>query len=343
MRLGQSLGLLAFAISLYIFWQIRKVVLLLFAAVVLATVLNRVVKELQRYQLKRGIAITITIVFLLLPIIGFFALIVLHIVDQLQQLVAILPKAFVQLQSWVNWIQILIPGQMLDNIPILVILTQKLEFRIASLLSDSIVILKSSLTAVLGLLLLLVLTIMLLANFSQYQRVFILAFPAFYRQRVDEILSKCENSLFNWIRGTLMAMLVISVLSFFGLSILGMPLPLVNATLAGFLEIIPNIGLTLSVLPPLLLALLDAPWKASAVLVLYIIIQQFESLFLVPLLVKQTVDLQPAFTILAVVAFASLFGFLGLFVAIPLLIVCQIWLKEVLVKDVFNTWQRNAK
>ena len=47
----------------------------------------------------------------------------------------------------------------------------------------------------------------------------------------------------------------------------------------------------------------------------------------------------PVFTILSVVVFASLFGFLGLFLAIPLLIVLQIWLKEVLVKDVMNKWQ----
>jgi len=57
------------------------------------------------------------------------------------------------------------------------------------------------------------------------------------------------------------------------------PLPVVNAALAGLLEFIPNIGPLLSVIPPMLLALLDAPWKAGAVVLLYIVIQQFESLF----------------------------------------------------------------
>lgn len=58
---------------------------------------------------------------------------------------------------------------------------------------------------------------------------------------------------------------------------------------------------------------------------------------------KQEVSLLPAFTLLAVVFFASFFGFLGLFLAIPLLIVFQIWLKEVLVKDVLSQWQGDAK
>jgi len=55
----------------------------------------------------------------------------------------------------------------------------------------------------------------------------------------------------------------------------------------------------------MLLALLDAPWKAGAVVLLYIVIQQFESLVLIPLIMKQEVDLMPIFTILAVVVFAS--------------------------------------
>ncbi len=175
----------------------------------------------------------------------------------------------------------------------------------------------------------------------QYRRIFILAFPAFYRRRVDEILGQCEAALVGWIKGTLIAMAVIGLVSFIGLSILGVPLPFVNAMLAGLLEFIPNVGPTLSVIPPAILALLDAPWKSLAVILLYIAIQQFESLVLVPLIMKQEADLLPVFTILAVVVFASLFGFLGLFLAIPLLIVVQIWLKEVFVKDILNNWNSN--
>ncbi|PIG91826.1 AI-2E family transporter [Gloeocapsopsis sp. IPPAS B-1203] len=338
MRLGQWLGLLVFVISLYILWRIRQVVLLLFAAVVLATALNRIVRQMQQYHIKRGIAIAITVVILLSLIVGFFAVIVPRIIDQLQQLIGVLPQVSARIDTWVNWLQSRIPGAMfefrvLENIP------QQLQTWVARLLGNFFVFLNNSLTAILGVLLFLVLTIMLLANPSQYRRVFILAFPAFYRRRVNEILSETEESLVGWIKGTLIAMVVIGLVSFIGLSVLGVPLPLVNATLAGLLEFIPNVGPTLSVIPPVLLALLDAPWKAGAVILLYIAIQQFESLVLVPFIMKQEVDLMPVFTILAVVVFASLFGFLGLFLAIPLLIIVQIWFKEVLVKDIMNKWQ----
>lgn len=343
MRFGQWLGLLALISSLYILWQIRQIVLLVFAAVVLATVLNRVVRLLQQYRIKRGIAIAITVVFLLALITGFFALIVPRIVEQLQQLVTILPKVSAQIRVWLDWAQTRIPGGMLDQIRVVDTLTQNLQTWIARLLGNVIVILNNSLAAVVSLLLFLVVTIMTLVDPSPYRRIFILAFPAFYRRRVDEILSECETALVSWIKGTLLVMLVIAVLSFIGLSILGVPLPLVNAALAGLLEFIPNVGPTLSVVPPALLALLDAPWKAVAVIVLYLGIQQAESLILVPFIMKQTVNLLPVFTILAVVVFSNFFGFLGLFLAIPLLIVCQIWVKEALVKDVLNKWQADPR
>ena len=184
---------------------------------------------------------------------------------------------------------------------------------------------------------------MLLVNPSPYRRTFVLAFPAFYRRRAEEILDQCESSLVGWSIGTLFNMFVIGLLSYIALLFLGVPLPLVNALLAGLLEFIPNVGPTLSLIPPALLALLDAPWKAGAVIGLYLLIQQIEGLVLVPIVMSQAVDLLPVFTILAVVVFASFFGFLGLFMSIPLLIVTQTWLKEVLVKDVLNQWQGKAK
>jgi predicted PurR-regulated permease PerM len=342
-RLGQWVGLLALVLSLYILWQIRQIVLLVFAAVVLATILNRIVRFLQRYHVKRGIAIAITVVLLLALIAGFFAVIVPSIVEQLQQLSDLLPQAVERLRGWYEWLRLNIPGQMLGDGRGLGALTQQLQTWLTRIIGNVFTVLNNTLNIALALLLFLVVTIMVLVDPSQYRRVFILAFPAFYRRRVDEILSECEVSLIGWIRGTLINMAVIAALSYVGLLILGVPLPLVNALIAGLLEFIPNLGPALSVIPPALLALLSAPWKAGAVIALYLVIQQIESLVLVPFVMKQQVSLMPVFTILSVVVFAAFFGFLGLFLAIPLLIVTQIFLREVLVKDIMNRWQEHPE
>jgi predicted PurR-regulated permease PerM len=258
-------------------WQIRQVLLLVFAAVVLATVLNRVVRILQRWHVKRGIAVAIPVV-LLLTLFGLFAIILPRLTGQIQQLSDALPQAIEQLRVAYEWLQSKIPGQVLTVDQPVEGLLQNLQVWASGLLGNFVVIVTHSVSVFLRLLLFIAATIMLLINPSQYRRVVILAFPAFYCSRVNEILNKCEVSLVKWIRGTLIAMATISVFSYVGLLILGVPLPLVNALIAGLLEFISNVGLTISVVPPALLALLDAPWKSLAVIGLYILIQQFESL-----------------------------------------------------------------
>lgn len=340
MRLGQWISLLALAISLYLVWQIRQVLLLVFAAIVLATVLNRVVRILQRWHVKRSIAVAITVILLLLTLFGLFAIILPRLIGQLQQLSDALPQAVEQLRASYEWLQSKIPGQALTDDQQAEGLIQNIQAWVSGLLGNFITIISNSVSIFLSLLLFIAATIMLLINPLQYRHVFILAFPAFYRSRIHEILDECETSLVGWIRGTLIAMVTIGLLSYIGLLILGVPLPLVNALIAGLLEFIPNVGPTLSVVPPALLALLDAPWKSLAVIGLYVLIQQFESLVLVPLVMKREVSLLPLFTVLSVVVFSIFFRFLGLFLAIPLLIVSQIWLKEVLVNDILNPWQK---
>ncbi|MBD2515905.1 AI-2E family transporter [Nostoc sp. FACHB-973] len=341
MRFGQLIGFLALVISLYILWQIRQILLVVFAAVVLATVLNEVVSFFQRFRIQRGIAVAISVILLLVVLVGFFALIVPPLVEQLQQFGNIMPMALERLRSWNNWLQNLIPDRLLENIRGLRYITQGLQDWLNQLISNFFNLVSNSLSIILSLLLFVALTIMLLANPSPYRQGFIMLFPAFYRRRVDDILNKCTVSLTGWIKGTLFTMLLIATLSYIGLLIFGVPLPLVNAILAGLLEFIPNVGPTLSVIPPALLALSKEPWKVAAVVALYFGIQQIESLIIVPLIMKTQASLLPAVTLVAVVFFGSFFGFLGLFLAVPLTIVLQVWIKEVLVEDVLNSWQGN--
>ena len=130
------------------------------------------------------------------------------------------------------------------------------------------------------------------------------------------------------------------IMSFTALLILQIPLALSQATLAGLFTFIPNIGPALSVVPPIAISLLEEPWKAIAVLGAYVLIQQIESNLLTPLVMAQQVSLLPAFTLLAQVFFASFFGFLGLFLALPLTVIAQVWIKEALIKDILDKWER---
>lgn len=179
---------------------------------------------------------------------------------------------------------------------------------------------------------------MLLANPKQYRNLLIQGFPAFYRRRADSILSKCELGLVNYLGGIALSMAFIGIASTVGLLVLQVPLPFVNGLIAGISAFVPYLGAIASVVPPALLALLDSPWKAIEVLLLYFLIQQVEGNLVTPIIMKQQVSLLPATTLALLTAFGALFGILGLFLGLPILVVTQIWLKEVLVKDILDQW-----
>ncbi|MEG4109633.1 AI-2E family transporter [Microcoleus sp. S13_C5] len=192
---------------------------------------------------------------------------------------------------------------------------------------------------ILNTLLITVLTIMLLINLMPYRHATISLFPAFYRQRADEILSKWEEGLMGWLARVALSRSLIGITSIIGLSVLQVPLPFVYGLLAFILALIPYKGAILSVIPPLLLALLDSPSKAGAVLLLYFLIQQIEGNLVTPIIMEKQVSLLPAYTLAILTAFGFFFGFLGLFLGLPILIVIQIWVKEVLIKDILDRWQ----
>lgn len=338
MNLGQWIGLLALILSLYILWQIREVLLLMFAAVVLATTLNRLARRFQRFGLKRGFAVFLSVIIFFALVIGFFWLIVPPFAQQFQELTYRVPLGLNRFNLWVNELRTRIPSQLVPYIPDINSLIQQAQPFFNRVLGSSFAFVSSSLEVILKVLLVLVLTGMLLVDPLAYRKVFVRLFPSFYRRRVEGILDKCETSLEGWVTGALIAMGVVGLMSVVGLSILGVKAALALGVLAGFLNLIPNLGPTMSVVPAMAIALLDNPWKAVAVLVLYFIIQQAESNFITPYVMAQQVSLLPAVTLISQLFFVTFFGFLGLFLALPLTVVAKIWVQEVLIKDVLDEW-----
>ncbi len=337
-NLGQWIGLIALVISLYILWQIREVLLLMFAAVVLATTLNRLAKRLQRMGMGRGLAVILSVGIFLAVVVGFFWLIVPPFTQQFQELTLRVPQGFQRLNSWLDQAETRIPTQLTPYIPDVNSLIQQAQPLINRALGSSFTLVSGTLEVVLKILLVLVLTGMFLADPPAYRKVFVRLFPSFYRRRVDGILDKCEVSLEGWVVGAFIAMSVVGLLSVTGLSILGVKAALALGVLAGFLNLIPNLGPTMSVIPAMAIALLDTPWKPLAVLALYFVIQQTESNFITPVVMARQVSLLPAVTLIAQLFFVTFFGFLGLFLALPLTVVAKIWVQEVLIKDVLDQW-----
>jgi predicted PurR-regulated permease PerM len=324
-NLGQWIGLIALIVCLYILWQIREVLLLIFAAVVLATTLNRLVRRFQRSGMSRGFAVSLSVGIFLAAIAGFFCLIVPPFVQQFHELTYRVPKGFQLLNSWLDQLETRIPGQLAPYIPDINSLSKQAQPLINRLLGSSFAIVSSSLEIILKILLVLVLTGMFLANPIAYRKLFIRLFPSFYRRRVDGILDLCEVSLEGWVIGAAIAMTFVGTMSTIGLFVLRIPSALALGVLAGFMNLIPNLGPTVSVVPAMAIALLDTPWKSLAVLGLYF----------------NQVSLLPAITLISQLFFLTFFGPLGLLLALPLTVVAKIWVQEVLIKDVLDRWENH--
>lgn len=339
MTFGQWIGLLVLGVCLYILWEIRQVLLLVFLAVVLATALNWLQLRLQGWGLRRGRAIAISISLTFLIIFGFFWMIIPPFLQEAQQLGVLIPKGLGRVEAWLDDISHLLPSSGFDDTPVINRLITQLEPFLEQIFNNFFALFSNTLAVLLNTLLVLVLTVMLVIDPQPYRRGFIRLFPAFYRSRIDTILTESEQALLAWLAGTGLNMLVIGVVSGIALALLGVRLVLANAFLAGLLEAIPNIGPALSVIPPMIIAFIDNPWRAVAVLIAYIVIQQLEQYLLVPVVMAKQVALLPAVTLISQIVFAIFFGFLGLLLALPLVIVGQIWFTEIVLKDILDCWQ----
>ncbi|AFZ12141.1 protein of unknown function UPF0118 [Crinalium epipsammum PCC 9333] len=339
MKLGQWIGFFALVISLYILWELRQLLLLMFAAVLIATSLNQLARKLRKFGVPRPASVLVALGIFLAVLVGFFFIIVPPFVSQFQELTSTkLPQVLQLFDSWRNQLTKLISPQMSQYLPDVNSLNNQVQPLLQGLAGRSLAFFSSSLGVILNFLLVIVLTLMLLAQPTSYRKAFVRLFPSFYRRRADGILDQCEFALGKWIIGALISMTVVACLSVIGLWALGIPVPLAQGVLAGLLNFIPNIGPTFSVVLPMAISLLDAPWKAGAVFIVYFLIQQFETNLLTPYVMAQQVSLLPAVTLLAQVFFATFFGILGFLLALPLTVVGQVWVQEVLVKDVLDQW-----
>jgi predicted PurR-regulated permease PerM len=169
---------------------------------------------------------------------------------------------------------------------------------------------------------------------------FMRLFPIGSRDRVKAILDTTGETLWWWLIGKAGSMLFIGVLTWVGLSILGVPLALTLGLLTGLLSFIPNFGPIISAIPSLLLAFIISPVTALYVLVLYIVVQLIESNVVTPLIERETIELPPALTIMFQLALAVLVGGLGLVMATPLLAMIIVIVEMVYIQDVLGDRER---
>jgi predicted PurR-regulated permease PerM len=337
---GRGLGLLATGAALLLLWHLREVVIHLFAAVVLAMAfctLVGVVRE--RLSCSRPLALLACLLGLVLGLGVAAAAVIPAFVEQFQELLQKLPAA--------AELAVRLLHQGLDHSSRMLYGREAIAWLQGSWQSPGV---SGSLGRLLGLagnlgggvlqlLFVVAVALMIAVQPQAYREVVVLLAPSFYRRRLRDVLQLCGEALSSWMGGVLISSLCVAVLAGTGLLLLGVKLVVANALLAGLLNIIPNVGPTLSTVFPMSVALLDSPWKALAVLGLYIVVQNLESYVITPSVMHHQVKLLPGLTLAAQFLFTVLFGPLGLLLALPLAVCLQVVIREVLIHDVLDPWR----
>ncbi len=345
MKFGQWLGLIATAAALLLLWSLRDVVIHLFAAIVLAMALSTVVGVVrERLHCNRPLALLLSLLGLVVLLAVALAAVVPPFVQQFEQLLLQLPAAATKALSLLR--------QAMDQSSQMLYGKEALNWLRQNWGSSSSggEAVGQSLQGLLGLagnvgsgliqgLFVVAVALMIAVQPTAYREVAVLLVPSFYRRRAREVLLGCGEALSSWMGGVLISSLCVAVLAGIGLSLLGVKLVVANALLAGLLNIIPNVGPTLSTIFPMSVALLVSPWKALAVLGLYVVVQHLESYVITPSVMHHQVKLLPGLTLTAQFVFTVLFGPLGLLLALPLAVCLQVVIREVLIHDVLDPWR----
>jgi len=168
---------------------------------------------------------------------------------------------------------------------------------------------------------------------STYVSGLIRLFPIKSRPRVAEIITETGETLKWWLLGRLISMTSVGVISFIGLSILGVPMALSLSFINAMLTFIPNIGPVLATIPAALIGFTVSPQTSLSIVILYFLAQSLENYLITPIVQRRTVDLPPALALSLQVIGGVLFGFLGLTLATPIAAAGMVIVQKFYIED----------
>jgi predicted PurR-regulated permease PerM len=160
--------------------------------------------------------------------------------------------------------------------------------------------------------------------------------PRPHRARAAEVLKACHRALTQWLVGQSLSMVFIAVTTSLGLWAVGVPAPLALGLLAGLGHAVPVVGPWATAVPGLLIAVAQSPETFGWAFAVYMVTGQLESNVLTPLVLRQMSEVPMAVTLFAVVAMGMLFGPLGVLLATPLAVLAYVLVRTVYLQDVMG-------
>jgi len=293
--------------------------------VIIALPMSALAERLSRLGVPRAVGAILTLLLLLGAVGGLIALIVPAFSDEINRFVNSLPSIVNDLRHRLAGITGSSPSKVGKQIQTFV---NGYTHHPARLLGPAASV-GASVAAVLGTLIVVLITALYTAIKPQpLLSGLIRIVPPPGRPRAEVILSRLRLAYLGWLRGLIIGMIVMGTLTYAGLRLVNLPFAAFFAVFTAIAVIVPYFGALVSSILPILFALTISPGKAIIVAVIYIAVHQLESNVVQPQVVARTVDIHPAVVAVGVIAVETLFGFVGLIVAVPILATVRILIEE---------------
>lgn len=307
--------ILLLTVLVLVFYFLREVVAVLITSVVIASAIEPAARRITSYKIPRVFAV-LFIYLATASILGFiFYLVIPPLLSELISFLSDLPHN----------IEIFEPKNFLTFIP-------QLPAGFNNILREAILSLQSGLGTGTGALsfalkifggavsfiLIIVISFYLAVEERGIENFLRIVTPKEYEEYVLDLWSRSRRKIGWWLQGQLLLALVVGFLVFIGLAILGIKYALLLAILSGILEIIPIFGPVISAIPAIGVAFVQEPILGLYVLILYVLVQQFENHLIFPLVMRKTVGIPPLLVILSLFIGGKLAGFFGVLLAVPI-------------------------
>jgi predicted PurR-regulated permease PerM len=319
----------AVLLFLYLIYLLRRPIGWLLIAAFIAVALSRPVNHLDRYM-RRGFAITIVYIGLLLVPIGIGALVIPPVITSVENFATNAPRYAEDARKYIEKNKQLRTLQ--DKYDIAGEIEKKagqLPAKIgtaAGLLGDiGLGIVNSIFTLVT----ILILTAFMLGSGRRWIALIVEYQPPYRAERLRRVADDVASAIGNYVAGALLQALVAGFTAYIVMTILGIPFRGPLAVLIGIFDLIPLVGATIgAIVVGIVTLFVDFPTATIVWVVFSIVYQQVENSVIQPRIQKRAVDVEPFLVLIAVLFGATLLGVVGALVAVPTAAAIQILIRE---------------
>ncbi|MGD8592353.1 MAG: AI-2E family transporter [Gammaproteobacteria bacterium] len=315
------------ALVLFTLWPAAQIFLVIFAAILFAILVDGLAMLITQWlRMPQGIARGTVMLLLLAALIAFLMLAGPRFSDQVSELADRLPLAVDRLNKMITaqpW------GQLLKNIELI----ERLKPSAPEILADVTVVFSTTFKAIANIFVIGFIGFYLALQPEIYVRGFLHLIPKQIRGRAAEVLDALGHALRWWLVGRFTSMAIVGVLTTLALGLIDMPLALVLGVIAGLFTFVPFIGPISSVIPAMLIGLMESPLMAFYALIIYSVVQFIEGNFLTPLIQKRIIAMPPALLLAAQFFMGVFYGLFGLLLATPLAVTGTVLVQMLYVQD----------